>query len=164
MLLSQLPMPACATTQDSLRNSMTPQMLSRFRTSTPLIHPNLTAPSASATNVDTPFIRTTVAFWNNGMSCVIDYTSIPRIHNTLTWIKYTYTTWGTSWCTIFKVITWHDMTRNPYTLESNTLTSDPWSLEWWIKRSWKLHFPDGIWCILLNGRILPKNLCNDIFF
>ncbi|CAN7943413.1 unnamed protein product, partial [Ixodes hexagonus] len=42
------PIPACPTTQDRRRNSMTPQMLSRHRTyerrtSTPWIHPNLVA-------------------------------------------------------------------------------------------------------------------------
>lgn len=36
------PIPACATTQESRRKSMTPQIFSKQRTSTPSIQPNLT--------------------------------------------------------------------------------------------------------------------------
>ncbi|CAN7947482.1 unnamed protein product [Ixodes pacificus] len=42
--MSDSPIPACPTTQDSRKNRMTPQMRDVLLTKTPCIHPSFTAP------------------------------------------------------------------------------------------------------------------------
>lgn len=51
-MMGYLPTPVCATTQESRRKSITPQMLRRHRISTPWIHPNFT-PDAEDFNCGT---------------------------------------------------------------------------------------------------------------
>lgn len=80
---SVLPIPAWATTQERRKKSMTPHMLRRSRTSTPLIQPNLTTPSDVAASWEVPFIRTTVAFWNKHSSVQYPHNNPSLIVQTL---------------------------------------------------------------------------------